>query len=125
MNKIAIGAGGFFCLSGVFGIIEKLTTENNEGLGGTVVAGLICIAIGALIIYLGIKKPELFDKLKKKRKTDINLDTDVVYVVPGKKIYHTCNICQSLTYADFDEMSEEKAIKKGLRKCKNCEKYYT
>lgn len=123
-NKIAIAIGALFCMSGVYGIFEKLIGENKESVAGTIIAGLICIAIGAAVIYLGIKKPEFFDKFKKKNTASMNIDSDTVYVVPGKKIYHTYDGCQSLTYADFDEMSEQKAIKKGFRKCKNCERYY-
>lgn len=121
-NKIAVGVGGLFCVSGIFGIFEKLTGENKESIAGTIIAGLICIVIGFVVIYCGIKKPEIFDRTKKKSRNDDNGDD--VYVVPGKNIYHTCNCCQSLANAYYEEMSEYEAINNGFRKCKNCDRYY-
>lgn len=121
-NKIAVAVGGLFCASGIFGIIEKITGDNKEAIAGTIIAGLICIVIGAVVIYLGIKKPEFFDRFKKKNTRD---DSSCVFIVPGKQIYHTFNGCQSLSNAYYEKIPEQQAIKMGLRKCKNCEKYYT
>ncbi len=68
MNKIVVAVGGLFCLSGIYGIVEKFTGETKEALVGTVLAGVICIVLGIVLLYLGIKKPEFFDRFKKNTK---------------------------------------------------------
>jgi hypothetical protein len=109
------------------------------GILSFVVGGFLFVIFGALFLWLGIhyrKKYKIWDRITDRQISDtekqpakkqpakkqgLEYGLNYVYVNKNSKVYHDDLQCRSVK-PDFDMITWDNAVAKGLTRCKFCHK---
>lgn len=117
--KSKVGLG--LIIFGVISIIITQSANNGTSFGQSLLVASIFFVIG-VVLLLANKKKKTPERISPSV-SDVQRATGMVIIYPGSNVYHTNDFCVDSPEVPL-EMSEEKAIVAGYRKCKRCTNYY-
>lgn len=114
----------------IFGIISIIITQsanNGTSFGQSLLVASVFFVIGAVLVFVGNKKTDNQTPQSSNEKFVSVKDrypAGTVFTYPNSSVYHTDYYCSSgRADNDPEALSEDKAIQKGLVKCKRCQEY--
>lgn len=122
-SKVGLGV----IIFGIISIIITQSADNGTSFGQSLLVASVFFVIGAVLVFVGNKKTDNQTPQSSNEKFVSVKDrypAGTVFTYPNSSVYHTDYYCSSgRADNDPEALSEDKAIQKGLVKCKRCQEY--